>query len=249
MTGSGNNNAIAGGVQNTIGAGGTSNTNTNFIGAGRLNVAQFGSGNFVGAGADNVASLGSHNAIGAGQFNAVGGESSGILAGEFGTDRSRFAWQGFASGSFVTSPATQGTAQTGAQLFRAAGATAAAIRLTADQTAPDAANCMNIPNATRYALTVTLEAFDITTPANGYTARWTGAHDMLRGAGAATVVVDGGTSSVAPDIFRLAGTATGETAVIAADVTNGCLAVTFTPPSGNTDTWHAVAKVEAVEVQ
>jgi hypothetical protein len=34
-----------------------------------------------------------------------------------------------------------------------------------------------------------------------------------------------------------------------ADTTNGCLNLSFTPPTGNTDTWHPVARVETVEVQ
>ena len=48
-----------------------------------------------------------------------------------------------------------------------------------------------------------------------------------------------------------ASTGTGSTASvsIAADDTNKCVALNFTPPTGNTDAWDVVAEVRTAEVQ
>ena len=39
------------------------------------------------------------------------------------------------------------------------------------------------------------------------------------------------------------------TVAATADTTNGCLNISFTPPTSNTDTWNVVGYVQTVETQ
>jgi hypothetical protein len=153
----------------------------------------------------------------------------------------------FASGRF----AANGDAQASTYLLRGSTSTATAVRLTGDQAAASsgAGNCVVINANFRYGVRITLTAQDTTNPANGYTAVWNGAHDLSRGSTAASTVFDGGTATVAPDATRSSGSVTGIGATASADTTNACLNVTFTPPSGNSAAWHAVARVDTTEIQ
>ncbi len=217
---------LVGGVDNRAGAGygvqvgGQSNLDDSFFG--------------VGVGGQGNRQSNFADVIVGGAFNALSGSFSSILGGSQATDRHRYGWQGYASGSF----ARQGDAQTGINVLRAAGT--AAMRLTADGLAAGgvaaSTNCINIPDETAYGLKIQLEARDVTSGAAAYA--WSvPVGTLLRGTGAGSTALTLGTA-----------TAVGSGAVTAApDTALGCLSLTFTPPNGHI--WHAVARVETVEVQ
>ncbi len=141
--------------------------------------------------------------------------------------------------------ASLGTAQACTKVLRATGATASAIRLTADGAAAGAANVVNLPSTAvgSYSLRITLTGLDLTTPANTYS--WSVPVAILSKTGAAqsTTALALGTP------VTLATNSWAPTVSAVADTTNGGLNLSFTPPSGNTDTIHVVARVESVEVQ
>jgi hypothetical protein len=103
---------------------------------------------------------------------------------------------------------------------------------------------VNIPNNTAYSITIDVMAFDHTTVTKNETwTAWTGL--LTRGANAAATAL---TMNATPTPLTN-GTVTGSAIAATADTTNGCLNVSFTPPTSNTDTWNAVAKVVSLEVQ
>lgn len=129
-------------------------------------------------------------------------------------------------------------------VLRGTGASASAFSLTADKLAAGAQNCINIPNNTAYAIVVTLMALDHTTVSKNETwLNWGGL--LTRGANAASTAL---TMQSTPTPLSN-GTVTGSAIAASADTTNGCLTLQFTPPTGNSDTWNAVARVTTVEVQ
>jgi hypothetical protein len=202
------------------------------------------------AGGNQNRAAGFRSTVSGGFGNISASQYSTVLGGLQGFARN-FGAVVLASGQF----ATGGDAQEGTNMIRGSGATASAFRLTADSFVGSTVtnNCINIQNNAGYALVIVLRAFDQTTPTKGYTASWglgsAAPHTLDRGATAASTLVDGVTTSIPPDVFRSIGTLTGVASAINADTTLGCLNVLFTPPTGNTDTWHAVARVETVEVQ
>jgi hypothetical protein len=167
-----------------------------------------------------------------GSYSRTGGNGA--------ADRSRFATDCWSSGNV----AAQGDAQVCTQTPHGTGSTATAFRLTADGNAAGSANCINIPNNSAYLVTIDITAFDHTTVSkNAVWPTWTGL--MTRGASAATTAVAMNTTPTP----LTNGTLTGQAIAVTADTTNGCLNVTYTPPTLNVDLWHVVAHVETVEVQ
>ena len=110
--------------------------------------------------------------------------------------------------------------------------------------APSTTNCIN--PAANTALDLFVEVVGIDTTAAGNVSRYR-ALDVLmyRGATAATTQVVNGASNAAPN----GGIGSGNAAAysVAADTTNGCLALSVTAP--NADTWHWVGRVRSTEVQ
>jgi len=173
--------------------------------------------------------------------NTVSGNYSCIVGGNGANDRGRRAVTCFAAGSF----ATQGDAQICTTVLRGTGASATAFRLTNDGATAGTANCVNIPNNTSYAVTYSVHVVDHT----GITTKgvtWTnGTGTLYRGANAASTTW----LPITSPAFGSFGTVTGSSLALSADTTNGCLSLVFTPPTGNSDTLNAVARVETVEVQ
>jgi hypothetical protein len=213
----------------------------------------FGPYSFVGNGITNQATGFGAATVG-GQTNSAAGIDSFVTGstntvsgtysqagGYAGGDRGRFGTNCWANGFF----AAQADSQTCRSTLRGTGAGAlTAYRLTADQAAAGSANCINIPNNSAYTLSVNITALDHTTVTkNESWGNWTGL--MTRGANAASTAV---TMATTPTPISN-GTITGSTIAATADTTNGCLNLSFTTPTVNTDTWNIVARVETVEVQ
>jgi len=174
--------------------------------------------------------------------NTVASGNFGFTGGSYSADRGNYARQCFAGGRF----ATTGDAQSCSEVLRGTGTSTTAIRLTADGATAGSANCINIPNNTAYLLTLNVQAFDHTTVANS--ASWTGLTSMLtRGASASTTTLN--IASATPTATYSNGTTTGQSLSLTADTTNGCLNISYTPPTGNTDTWNIVASVVSIETQ
>lgn len=196
-------------------------------------------GNAFAAGAQNVAS--GTFAAAVGNNNSITGVN-GIGLGFQSADRTRYQALCTAAGKFVA----QGDAQDCVILMRQTTAGASAVRLTSDAAAAGAANCVNVPNNTAYALTINVNAWDHTTVTKS--ASWNVIPAFLtRGANAAATALNITSSTPAATFSN--GTLTGMALSITADTTQGCLNVSFTPPTGNTDTWNIVASVQTQETQ
>ncbi len=190
--------------------------------------------------------VGGHNLVAGGLYSYASGDTTtaggtvGRTGGSSSTDRSRYAADCWAGGQF----AVQGDAQVCKSMLRGTGATGSAFRLTADGLAASTINCINIPNNAAHTLAVTINAFDHTAVANNEAwLQWSGL--LTRGANAASTTL---TMATTPTPITN-GTVAGSAIAATADTTNGCLNVSFTPPTSNTDTWNVVARVETVEVQ
>lgn len=218
----------------------------------------------IGGAAVNINGFGAfgtgHNTAASGGFSAVfnegnyasGAESFVIGQSNLGDGTNAFAYG--ANGSTrlrynvdckgAVQFAVQGDSQSCVQTLKGTGNSTTAVRLTADGTAAGAANCVNIPNNTGYQLIVDVMAFDHTTVTkNEAWSLWAGL--LTRGANAASTAI---TMATTPTPLSN-GTVTGSAIAATADTTNGCLNLSFTPPTGNTDTWNIVARVRTVEVQ
>jgi hypothetical protein len=241
------------GLQSIVvgGANGTASQTDAIVLAGAGNTAGgFGSA----AGGHNNQSTGTYT-LAMGESNTVSGTVS-TAVGESGTstgsynfmggynaaDRGRYAVHCFGSIKF----ATVGDDQSCFETLHGTGASTTAIRLTADAAAAGAANCVNLPNNTSYVLTIDVNAFDHTTVSKS--ASWNLLTGLLvRGASAATTALN--VASATPTATYTNGTLTGEALSLTADTTNGCLNISYTPPTGNTDTWNIVAYVRTLETQ
>lgn len=185
--------------------------------------------------ASNFGSFASGNGnISSGAYSSVWGEN--------GNDGGRKFVQCLGSNDF----AVTGDAQGCMSILRGSGSSASAFRLTAEGSAAGSQNCVNIPNNSSYSLGLEINAFDHTTVTKSI--NWYGWHRfMTRGANAASTALD--SANATPPTPLTNGTVTGASIAATADTTNGCLNISFTPPSGNTDTWNVVAKVQSVETQ
>lgn len=180
------------------------------------------------------------NTIGGGQNNQLSGQFSTIPGGIRANDRSAYGALCHASGDF----AQVGDAQVCEYVLRASATSTGAVTLTEDGNASSSTNCVNLPTGTGYSLLIDVEAFDHTTTGNNES--WGGWYGkMYRPSTPASVVVSMGTTPTP----LTSGTVTGSSVSATADTTNGCLALSFTPPTSNTDTWRVVARVRTVQVQ
>lgn len=111
-------------------------------------------------------------------------------------------------------------------------------RLTADLLAAGTQNCVNFRlGGGVYNMRVQLSAIDTTTTTNFY--GWTQAVDLLAmpTAAASTTLVTG------TPVILASGTTSGIAITEAADTTNGCYSLQFTPPTSNTHVWDVSATV------
>jgi len=246
-------NTIVGGAGNAI-QNGTTNTSFNVISGGYENQIQYGSDNAIAGGTYNsifswysTISGGSNNTINAnygtiagGYYNALSGLYSWSPGGYYATDRGRYGVGVWASGKI----ATAGDAQFGASVLRGTGNSTTAIRVTADGATAGAANIFNIPNNTAYSISLTILIMDRTTGVKAKT--WTNwAVLLLRGATVGSTSI-AAASTPTPLVI---GTFTGDAIAITADTTNGGLNISYTPPSGNTDTIDVIVTINSTEGQ
>lgn len=197
----------------------------------------------IGGGLDNQAA-GNSCTIGGGNLNLCTGQFSAIPGGSNAADQGRQALLAFAMGRYVNN----GDAQIASAVLRGSGSTAAAFRLTSGAAAANnvsgTQNCFNIANNFGFGMRIHLHARNNTTPGQDYD--WFMPNAMLtRDAAIATTALALGTP-----VTLTRGTVTGAAVAAAADTANGCLSLTFAPPTANTtDIWHAVARIDSVEVQ
>ena len=176
-----------------------------------------------------------------GQNNSASGADS-LMMGNGASDRGRFAT--FCSGG--TFFAVAGDDQTCIELLKGTGASASAIRLTTNALAATTLNCFNLPNNSAYTLSMDILAFDHTTVTKN--ASWQNLTALMtRGANAASTALN--ITSATPAVTYSNGTLTGNAMSITADTTNGCINISWTPPTSNTDTWNLVARIRSIEVQ
>jgi hypothetical protein len=102
--------------------------------------------------------------------------------------------------------------------------------------------CITTDNTT-HGFRVNVTARDVTNPTNVF--YWTVAGGLLtRDVGASTTrIVNTGYTSGG------LGNGASASARVGADTQGACIYVAFTPPSGNTDTWHVAGTVETIEIQ
>lgn len=109
---------------------------------------------------------------------------------------------------------------------------ASAARLTMDGAAASTANCFAPSYEQMYNIGIRVMARDATNPANWLA--WRLDQGVL-----GDTTGPGSVTWTAPTVTPLTGgTGSGAAFAVSADTTNGCLDPTFTPPSGNTDTWN-----------
>lgn len=122
------------------------------------------------------------------------------------------------------------------------GSSGAAIRMTSDGAAAGAKNVFNVPVNTKVTFApISVTCQDITTAGKDYS--WVEPQGLLtRDAGNAAYV--NGTPTILSN-----GTVTGAAVSEAADTTNQGINVSFTPPTGNTDTWHCMASLRWARVR
>ena len=231
---------VASGQTSVVNLGGGANSATGSesaaVGGFGNTVGGFGAGAY--AGHNNTVS-GTYSGTVGGDTNTLSGQTSGAT-GTDASDRGRYGNFCQGTGEF----ATLGDAQDCYTALRGTGASASAFRLTANAAAAGAADCVNLPNNSGFAITITVMAFDHTTVTKNETwLNWGGL--LTRGANAASTAL---TMQSTPTPLTN-GTVSGSAIAATADTTNGCLNVSFTPPSGNTDTWNAVAYVQSIETQ
>ena len=137
-----------------------------------------------------------------------------------------------------------GTSAANTYLLIASTSATTTTRLTVDGAAVGAANCIN--PAANTALDMFIEVVGIDTTSAGNVARFRSLDTLLyRGATAASTQLVNGASAQPPN--GSIGAGSGAAFTVAADTSNGCLALSVTPP--NTNAWHWAARVRTTEVQ
>ncbi len=204
-----------------------------------------GSGNTA---SGSYARAGGASSVASGYASVAEGQdcaASGIYSAARGwraNDRGLTAREAFASGYI----ATQGDAQLGRFVLRGQSTGATAQRLTADGAAAGSANTLNLPNNGTYFVKLLALARQVggTAGSAGDSASWELAALVRRGASAATTtLVAGGGAAVAPGLNDTAAAAW--RLAIAADTTNGGIAISGTGEASKTINW--VIQVQSTE--
>ncbi|HYZ32443.1 MAG TPA: glycosyl hydrolase family 28-related protein [Crenalkalicoccus sp.] len=197
----------------------------------------------VGGGQANSANAASA-AVAGGQNNTASGQYSWVPGGFQADTRSTYGKGAFGSGNFSIS----GDAQAGEHVLRQKSTDATAQRLTSDSLAPGTSNSVILPANGTYLVRVMAIARQTggTAGTQGDSAAWDVTALVKRGVPfTATTLVAGGGASLAPSLNDAAAAAWRLT--IAADTTNGSLAVSGTGEANKTLYWVArVLSVEAV---
>jgi len=210
----------------------------------------------VGGGTNNHAS-GARSVVAGGITNIAGGADSWVPGGAHANTRGHVGRGAWASSRFVTN----GDAQAGEFVMRGITSAASALRLTADTGAPGTANSLNLPNDASYAIRLHVVALQTggTAGTPGDTAAWEINLLVSRGANAASTTYVGGwaVATTTPTVINVAAGAAiapGPRSAgagawrlsVAADSTNGGLALTATGEANKTIRW--VARALSVEV-
>jgi hypothetical protein len=191
----------------------------------------------AGGGASNTAS-GIYSTVAGGLNNTADGSRSWIPGGNSGWARGIYGKGCWASTVFTTA----GDAQSSESVVRKQTTDGTISRLTADAGAASTTNSLNLPNFSVFGgrLIVVAKAAGAVNAAV-----WRIDVTAARGNGVGTVVlIDGTSSAVAPTAST--GTVTGWSLTVAADTTNGGIAVSGTGAAATTINW--VARYTAVEV-
>jgi len=244
---------VASGAQSVIG-GGLNNTASgaqSSIAGGQANIAS-GTNAAVAGGISNNAS-GAQASIGGGQANTASGAATTVTGGFTNTGSGAYSW--VPGGAYASHGTRTGIGAWSSGRIAANGdtqslefhaftgtSTTTPKQLTAGNGAASGINSFNLPNFSSMAgrLVVTAKQAATTNAAT-----WVADVAMVRGNGAGTTVLYGGAASgLAPSFSN--GTVTGWSIAIAADVTNGGLAVSVTGPASVTVNW--TARLVAAEV-
>jgi hypothetical protein len=190
----------------------------------------------VGGGASNTAS-GVYSTVAGGLNNTADGSRSWVPGGNSGWVRGIYGKGCWASTVFTAA----GDAQSSESVIRKQTTDGTISRLTADAGAASTTNSLNLPNFSVFAGRLFVVAKQ-TGAVNA--AIWRIDLSAARGNGVGTVVlIDGSSSAVAPTAST--GTVTGWSLTVAADTTNGGIAVSGTGAAATTINW--VARFAAVE--
>jgi hypothetical protein len=224
------------------------------IGGGAANTASSQAATVAGGGANIASGYGS--TVSGGESNGATGTYAWSPGGNQATARGHFGRGAWASGIF----AAQGDAQAGEFLLRRITTDATATRLTADNAAPNAANTINLPNNGTYRLKLLVVAQQTGGGAGaaGDCASWEANVLVRRGANAASTTLVGGialgpgaalaaitaATPLVPGLNDAAAAAWRLT--LAADTSNGGLAVQGTGEANKTIRW--VARALSAEV-
>lgn len=229
---------VGGGLSNTAnGANGSIGGGTGNLASGSLSVVAGGNSgtasgthSAVGGGNANVAAA-LQSVVAGGTSNRASGSVSWVPGGSNGNTRGMFGIGAWAAGFH----AAQGDAQAEEHTLRRQTTDATPTRLSADGAAHGAANSLNASNSQALAgvLTVTAKGAGGTAAAT-----WRLNVSAVRGSGAGTTAVyEGAGTALAPTASN--GTGSVWRLDIAADTTNGGIAVTGTGAAATIINWHA----------
>jgi len=225
---SGTNSIIAGGVTNTASGQSTLVWGTSCQASAIYAVA--GGHNSTASGNESVAIGEACTALGGASWSIGSGAHSRNCRGQFS----------YADGFFSTA----GDAQMEFHVLTGTGNSTSAIRCTSANLGAGSTTVVNLRANSAMLVTVDILALDHTTVSKNMA--WKGWSGLLtQGANAAATAV---TMDTKPTPFSN-GTVTGADVSVTADTTNGGLNVSFTPPTGNTDTWNVVVRVSAIVAQ
>ncbi|WP_149538567.1 glycosyl hydrolase family 28-related protein [Siccirubricoccus phaeus] len=207
------------------------------------NQAATGNAATISGGSGNIAA-GTFSTVAGGNGNAANSGASWVPGGQQAYTRNNIHRGAWAAGRFIT----DGDAQAGEFLLRRQATDATATRLTGDNGGPNTSNTLNLPNNGTYLLRLMVLARQTGGAAGtaGDSAGWTVEALVKRGAtAAATSLVGGGGASLAPTYSDSAAAAW--RLAVAADTTNGGVALSGTGEANKTINWVArVLSVEAV---
>ena len=165
------------------------------------------------------------------EIQRLGTQWLGVLTTPFALGES--IW-GVSLSGYATQPGN------GSIILDGTGSDHAAHRLTVGGVGANATNCVNLAPNTSYSFSIHLHARDITTAGTDYD--WWQPNVWLgEDSNAASATGGQGTP-----VILSRGTVTGASVFLGLDTSLGCLNLTFTPPTSNTDLWYIRAIVSPI---
>ena len=214
------------------------------VGGSANSISNFCTGSFIAAGSNNGV-YGPNSAVTNGSRNGAGAGGAGASSapycrsgGYYATTNARYGSDAYASGSFST---TAGTAQLTNNVLRVQTTNATPSRLTANGTGTATSfNTLNLVDNSSVYIKGRVVARNT---ANGDTKVWTFEGAIKRGANAAATAL---VAAITPTAGAADAGASAWALAIAADTTNGGLAVTATGAAATTIRW--VCRIDTTEV-